>query len=124
MAGATAQTYALGAADVGSTLRVAVAGTNSVGSSSASSAQTAVVSAAASAPVNTALPTITGSAQPGQVLSADPGTWSGTAPISYAYQWRRCDASGTNCVDIAGASSQTYTAVAADSGSTLRVAVS
>src|SRR5207249_6843707 len=41
---ATAQTYALGSADVGSTLRVAVTATNGGGSSSAaSSAQTAVV---------------------------------------------------------------------------------
>src|SRR5205085_6198455 len=97
--------------DIGSTLRVAVSATNSAGSGSAVSAQTAVVSAAASAPVNTGLPTVSGTATSGQTLSADPGAWSGTTPISYAYQWRRCDSSGAGCVDIAGAASQSYTAV-------------
>jgi len=43
---ATTQTYAVTAADVGSTLRVRVTGRNSQGSSSATSAQTAVVTAA------------------------------------------------------------------------------
>lgn len=47
---ATAQTYAVTAADVGSTLRVSVTGRNSQGSSTATSAQTAVVTAAAPAP--------------------------------------------------------------------------
>ena len=41
--GQTATTYSLGAADVGSTLRVVVTGTNSVSSASATSAVTAVV---------------------------------------------------------------------------------
>ena len=46
--GATASTYMLVAADVGSTLRVRVTATNGAGSSSADSAQTAVVTAAPS----------------------------------------------------------------------------
>jgi sugar lactone lactonase YvrE len=47
ISGATAQTYALGAADVGSTLRVAVSAANPWGSSApATSAQTAVILAA------------------------------------------------------------------------------
>jgi Glycosyl hydrolase family 26 len=43
ISGATASSYALQAADVGSTLRVAVTATNAAGSGSASSSQTAVV---------------------------------------------------------------------------------
>jgi hypothetical protein len=121
--GATGSTYALVAADVGSTIRVVVTGSNSAGSSSASSAATAVVTAAAVAPSNTSPPSISGTTQVGQTLSADVGTWTGTAPISYAYQWRRCDSAGASCADIAGAAGSTYTLVTADGGSTIRVVV-
>ena len=46
---------------------------------------------------------ISGTARDGQTLTADPGAWQGSTPITYAYQWRRCDAAGANCADIAGA---------------------
>jgi hypothetical protein len=121
--GATTQTYVLAAGDVGSTVRVAVTASNAGGSATAVSAPTGVVQAAPVAPVNTALPTISGTAQQGQTLTASQGSWSGTAPISYAYQWRDCDGSGGNCVDIAGATSSTYLLAAGDVGSTVRVAV-
>src|SRR5204862_404358 len=75
------------------------------------------------APANSAPPTISGTAQEKQTLTADPGSWSGTQPITYAYQWRRCDTNGANCADIAGAAAQTYTLTTADVGSTLRVSV-
>ena len=124
IAGATNQTYAVVAADVGATLRVAVTGSNSGGSSTAVSQATAVVPAApATPPSNTSAPTIGGTPQAGQTVSADPGAWSGTAPIGYAYGWRRCDSSGAGCADIAGAANQAYAVVAADVGATLRVAV-
>ena len=56
------------------------------------------------------------------MLTAAAGSWTGTQPISYGYQWRRCDSAGANCVDIAGATGQTYTLASADVGSTARVA--
>ncbi len=76
-----------------------------------------------SPPVNTQPPTISGTPQSGQTLTANPGSWSGTQPIAYAYQWQRCDSSGTGCNPISGAVSSTYTATDSDVGSTLRVAV-
>src|SRR3712207_7397053 len=48
---------------------------------------------------------------------------SGTEPIDYAYQWRRCDAGGENCADVAGATGDSYALSAADVGATIRVQV-
>jgi hypothetical protein len=72
---------------------------------------------------NLSPPTISGTGQSGQVLAADPGSWSGTTPISYAYQWRRCDTPGTDCADINGANTQTYTATTTDVGAAIKVQV-
>jgi hypothetical protein len=58
-----------------------------------------------------------------QTLSAGAGSWSGTLPIGFAYQWRRCDSGGGSCADISGASGQSYMVGSADVGSTIRVAV-
>jgi hypothetical protein len=94
------------------------------GNTGTSTANTFTVAVAVSVPpTNLSPPTIAGTAQQGQMLSASTGAWSGTAPFTYAYQWRRCDTGGANCADIAGASAPTYTLVAADLGTTIRVAV-
>lgn len=79
--------------------------------------------AAAAPPQNTSPPTISGTAQQGQNLTADPGTWSGTQPITFAYQWRRCDRNGGNCSNIVGAVDKTHVPTAADVGRTLRIVV-
>jgi hypothetical protein len=119
--GATASTYALGADDVGKTIRVAVTASNAEGSGTATSASTPSISAMP--PSDSSPPTISGTPQDGRTLTADPGTWTGTAPISYAYRWRRCDAGGANCADIPGATASTYALGADDVGKTIRVAV-
>ena len=41
-------------------------------------------------PVNTSLPSIAGPAALGRKLTGSRGTWSGTRPIRFAQQWRRC----------------------------------
>jgi len=74
------------------------------------------------APVNTALPTITGTATVGQVLTGADGTWT-NSPAGFSHAWFRCDAAGTNCVAIPGATTSTYTVAAADTGATLRFSV-
>ncbi len=121
IASASSGTYALVLADVDGTVRVAVTASNSYGSASATSSQTAVVTGLP--PVNSALPTISGTAKQGQTLTASNGSWSSDFPITYAYQWRRCDSSGNNCSDIASASSGTYALASADVDGTVRVAV-
>jgi hypothetical protein len=121
IAGADEQTHDLSAADVGATLRVRVTATNAADSISAASDQTQTVAAAP--PANTQAPSVSGAAQDGETLTADIGGWSGTGPISYDYQWRRCDAGGNDCTDIQDATGQTYALAAVDVGATIRVAV-
>jgi len=82
-----------------------------------------VVQAAADPPSDQALPTVAGTPQAGSELTASTGTWTGTPPIFFGYQWRRCDTGGDNCTEISGATGSTYLVDPADAGSTLRVAV-
>ncbi len=74
-------------------------------------------------PRETLRPQLSGNAQEGSVVSAVPGTWLERLAHTFAYQWRRCNASGWNCSDIPGATAANYTPVAADVGSTLRARV-
>ncbi|MBV8987364.1 MAG: hypothetical protein JO372_02275 [Solirubrobacterales bacterium] len=71
-------------------------------------------------PSNSRLPVIGGSPVVGYTLSASTGTWSGTAPISYAYQWQRCK---PRCANIAGATRSSYRLGNADKGAKLQVIV-
>jgi hypothetical protein len=119
--GATASSYTLVSADVGNTIRLTVTATNGVGNTGADAATTAVV--AGVAPANTVVPTVTGTTTDGQALTAHTGTWSGSTPITYGYQWKRCDGAGANCTNISGATATTYTLVSADVDATIIVAV-
>jgi hypothetical protein len=69
------------------------------------------------APVNTVLPVVTGSFVVGQVLTSTDGIWTGTAPITYTYQWQR------NSVDISGQTNNTYTLVQTDADFDVRCVV-
>lgn len=74
------------------------------------------------APVVTSSPLVSGTAQVGSTLSGVPGVFearSGLGPLSAASsQWLRCSSPG-NCSAIPGATSTTYTPVAADKGYTI-----
>ncbi len=74
------------------------------------------------APVSTAEPAITGTPHAGQTLGSDTGSWD-NAPFTATYQWQDCDAGGASCAAIAGATTGTYVVTSADSGHTIRVAV-
>jgi hypothetical protein len=122
IADATNPMYALTTADLASTLRVTVTGRNRLGTASASSEHTVFVAGPSGAPVATAAPVVGGLVGPGATLTATTGAWA-AGPTSFAYQWRRCSTTTGACVDIVGATGETYTLTTADSGSAIRVLV-
>jgi hypothetical protein len=86
------------------------------------------VAAPTAAPTNTGQPTISGRAEQGVRLTASTGTWTGTQPISFAYQWVRCGVDGGqpdggNCALVSGATDRRYRLVSADVGFRMRVRV-
>ncbi len=74
-------------------------------------------------PSNVSGPTITGTPAQGGVLTAEPGTWNGAPAPTFAYQWQRCDTTGSSCSAIQGATQSTFTLGSIDAGNTLRVRV-
>jgi len=123
IAGANNKRYTLTSADVGHRMRIEVIATNSSGSTSATSGASGIVRAVGSQPHNTSVPAISGTAKEGQTLAASTGSWTGTSPITYTYQWSRCDGAGANCAAIQGATGQTYNLTTADVVHTMRVTV-
>ena len=66
-----------------------------------------------------AQPFITGLAAVGQTLGTGFDIWSGSPAV--ARQWKRCDGAGASCVDIPGATGQSYVPTDDDIGHTIRV---
>ncbi len=114
-------TLALSPADVGSTVRLAVKATNVAGSTTAFSPASSVI--AALLPSNTSLPSIGGLLKLGKELTASTGSWSGTTPMTFGYQWQLCNPLGGGCANILKATSPTFALGALDLGGTLRVIV-
>lgn len=117
----TAKTYTPTTGDTGHALRVVVTGVNADGRSSATSGPTEPVNSA-SGPTNTVRPALSGTAAIGGTLRVTNGSWS-PAPSFVTRQWQRCSADGTDCVNIAGATGQSYGVRLADVGHRLRAHV-
>jgi hypothetical protein len=115
--------YTLTDDDVGHRFKVSVTASNSGGKATAVSSPTPAVVPSGAAPANVVKPSISGEPRDGSGISASAGTWTGTQPITYAYQWNRCDQSGNACAAIAGAAAATYAVTAADVEHTLTVTV-
>jgi hypothetical protein len=116
--------YTLTDDDIGHRFKVSVTAVNSGGSTTATSGPTPAIAAAGSVPADLVKPTISGDPRDGVTLTASPGTWSGTQPISFAFQWSRCDQNGAACAALAGATASTYTVNANDVGHRMVVRVS
>jgi hypothetical protein len=121
IANATQASYTLTGNEAGFRIRVRVTATNSSGSTTVASNATSVVGG--SAPANTRAPAVSGSMVDGATLTATAGTWTGAAPITFAYQWQRSNSPGTTFAPISGATSALYRLAAADVGRRILVRV-
>jgi hypothetical protein len=74
----------------------------------------------ATKPSNTSAPLVSGTPTVGRAVSASTGHWSGSTPISYTYQWQRCNPA---CVNITGATRSSYTLPRADVGARILVLI-
>ena len=129
ISGATASTYTLVAADLGTTVKVRVSFTDDASNAETlTSAATAAVSAAPNTPA-TGAPMITGTAQVGQTLTATVGTIADAnglpdpflADANTSFQWVQVNL-GTE-TNIASATASTYTLVREDWAASVRVKV-
>jgi hypothetical protein len=118
---ATLTSYTPAAADIGRRLKVVVTATNTFGVATVTTEPSNVV--AGKTPFSTVRPTISGGDTPGSLLTSTEGDWGGSEPLSYTYEWRRCNANGDACTPIPGATATSYVVTGADIGSRIVVAV-
>jgi hypothetical protein len=122
--GATTTKYVVATADVDRRLRVRVTASNVDGSKTVASNATAVVRAAdAGRPVNVQAPTLSGTPAQGQTIRVNPGSWNGQQPITFTFNWLRCDTGGNNCVVQSGFHDDAYVLREGDVGKTVRARV-
>ena len=121
IAGATRGEYRLTTEDVGYRIRVKVWGDNEQGVTLAESNLTSVLTL--HPPTNVIRPSIDGTLKVGKTVETNSGRWEFEGFIHFAYQWQRCDADGTHCVAIDGATKWSYKLTDADRGKRLVLAV-
>ena len=118
IANATSATYTATTDDTGHALAVRVTASTGAVAQPTLSVATAAVTAPAG-PVATVQPAVSGTAQQGQRLTAVAGTWTGNGPVSFTYQWYRCDSAVSHCSSIHGATASGYRLGAKDAGKTI-----
>ena len=125
ISGATASTHTLVAADAGKAIKVQVSFTDDAGNAETLTSGASAAVTAANNPA-TGAPTISGTAQVGETLTASTTGIADSDGLTFAtftYQWIKLD-SNLNDSDISGATGSTYTLVAADAGTGIKVRVS
>jgi Ca2+-binding RTX toxin-like protein len=124
IAGATTNSYTATTADIGFTLRVWITGTNPAGTDVGITNHTfPVVDKQHFAPSTIEAPSVVGTLGIGRQVTGSIGTYDGDTPIATTFVWQRCNATGTSCHTIVGATKMTYHPTTIDIGSTLRLAV-
>ena len=94
--GATSSSYAPSGDYINNTLQLKITAKNSLGSDVAYTRRSYPV--LGDVPVNTVSPKIlAGSIEIGSTLTTDTGTFSGSTPFHFKYQWVRCVPAGTPC---------------------------
>jgi hypothetical protein len=122
--GATTSSYVVQSGDVGSRLRVRVTASNADGSATVASNATARVTAGDTGrPTNVQPPSLSGTPAQGQTMRVSPGSWNGQQPITFTFEWLRCDMAGNNCVLQPGFNDDAYTVREGDVGKTIRARV-
>ena len=131
ISGATASTYTLVAADLGTTVKVRVSFTDDASNDETLTSNVSVIIARPANTAATGKPGITGTAQVGQTLTATVGTSADVdglpnpflTDVNTSFQWIRVATDNTE-TNISSATASTYTLVAADQGTTVKVRVS
>ena len=125
ISGATGDTYTPVAADKGKAIKVRVSFTDGASNvETLTSEATAAVAAKPNTPA-TGKPAISGTARVGETLRADASgidDADGLTNVSFSYQW--LSSTVTTDTDIAGATGDSYTLVAADEDKAIKVRVS
>jgi len=124
LVGETEPTIAVRSEDVGSVVRLQVTAHNGGASATAYSAATPLIAPVPPSTIDP--PQVVGEPTVGQTLTAENGIWNGSIPITYTYQWLRCDPlvpQAVLCESIPGATSSDYDVTAADDGQIMRVRV-
>ena len=66
---------------------------------------------------------MTGTIAVGDRVQAGVGTWTSSTPVTYAYQWYRCDVAGARCNSVHGATAPGYALSRRDAGKTIGLTV-
>ena len=130
IASATASTYTLVDADLGTTVKVRVSFTDDASNAETLTSNVSVIIARPANTAATGKPGITGTAQVGQTLTATVGTSADVdglpnpflTDVNTSFQWIRVATDNTE-TNIASATASTYTLVDADLGTTIKVKV-
>ncbi len=121
--GATGLQYTITSAVLGATVRFEVTASTKGGNTIAESNPTGEITNGTGVPASSSPPVITGGATVGTTLTSSTGSWVGDKPITFSYQWLRCDASGNSCASISNATKSTFKLTQSQVGKTVRVKV-